>query len=300
MKLTVAICTGGRDSLVHAIRSLANQSMAPDKLLIVDQSGKGRAQAFIEEVGYTHPWEVVEQDEKGLSRARNAVVERLDTDWVFFTDDDCVVSLDLVDQLHRVVKTYPKAAFLAGACLWPLDYDAATEDAPGMTVRAHTKLDAESTFKPFGFMGGCLAFSKAVIDAVGKFDEELGAGADLFTGEESDFIIRAISKGFVGWTSPRMVVYHDYGARKRPENNLLNGRLGNAALLWKYRKMGDPIAIALAERILPYGPKRALLSRLSLGGRYREDGEMYRMVQQLYQKLDSSYTVENGLLKKRP
>ena len=43
MTLTVAICTGGRDSLIHAIRSLANQSRPPDHLLIVeiDKSSRG-------------------------------------------------------------------------------------------------------------------------------------------------------------------------------------------------------------------------------------------------------------------
>jgi GT2 family glycosyltransferase len=299
MTVTVAICTGGRETIVHTIRSLSQQSVLADKLLIVDQSGTGKARAFVEEVGYPGAWEVVEQPVKGLSRARNAVVEKLDTDWVFFTDDDCVVSLDLVQQLHKVVAAYPNAGFLVGACLWPLDYDIATEDAPGMTVRYQTELNAETTYNDHGFMGGSLGFSRKLIHAIGPFDEELGAGADLFTGEESDYVIRAISKGFVGWTSPRLTVYHEYGMRKRPENNLLNGRVGNAALLWKYRKMGDQTAIKLAERIMPFGPKRALLGKVSLGSMHKEDAEMSRMVDDLYKKLDATYTVENGLLKKK-
>jgi GT2 family glycosyltransferase len=297
MTLTIAVCTGGRDSLIHTIRSVSEQRQAADKFLIVDQSGSGKARAMVDEAGAAAT--VLDQGVKGLSRARNLVLENLDTDWVFFTDDDCVVSLDLVEQFHKVVAHRPKPAFWVGACIWPLEYDPETQEAPGMTVSRERVFDTENTFNNHGFMGACLAFRRDLIQAVGKFDEELGAGAPLFTGEESDYIIRALSGGFTGWATPRLMVYHEFGVRPKPENPLLNGRLGNAALLWKYQKMGDEVGIRLASRIMPFGPRRAALGRLTFGWLFGDDVKMAGLVRDLNERMDREYEVQDGVLRRK-
>lgn len=297
MTLTIAVCTGGRDSLIHTIRSVKEQRIAADRFVIVDQSGAGKARAMVAEVGADAV--VLDQNAKGLSRARNLALENLETDWVFFTDDDCVVSLELVEQFHKVVAYRPEPAFWVGACIWPLEYDPVTQEGPGMTVSREKGFDTENTFNNHGFMGACLAFRRDLIQAVGKFDEELGAGAPLFTGEESDYIIRALSRGFTGWATPRLTVYHEYGVRPKPQNPLLNGRLGNAALLWKFRKMGDEVGVRLASRIMPFGPKRATLGRLTFGRVHGDDLKMAGMVKDLNERMDREYDVRDGVLVKK-
>lgn len=297
MTLTIAVCTGGRDSLIHTIQSVKEQRRAPDKFVIVDQSGAGKAREMVKTVDT--PATVHDQEGRGLSRARNLILEQLDTDWVFFTDDDCVVSLDLVEQFHKVVAHRPDPAFWVGACIWPLEYDPKTQEAPGMTVSREKGFDTENTFNNHGFMGACLAFRRDLVQAVGKFDEELGAGAPFFTGEESDYIIRALSKKFTGWATPRLMVYHEYGVRPKPENPLLNGRLGNAALLWKYRKMGDEVGIRLASRIMPFGPRRAALGRITMGKMYGDDVKMSQLVKDQDDRMDREYEVVDGLLRRR-
>lgn len=299
MTVTVAICTSGRDSIVHAVRSLANQSQAPDELLIVDQSGKHSAQNAIDEVGYPHPYRVIEQEEKGLSKARNRAVHELKTDWVFFTDDDCVVSLDLIYQFHKVIGHFPEAAFLAGTCIRPLDYDPITQDVPGILVSQQVELNAETTMATQDFMGACLAFRKDLLEKVGDFDEFLGAGTEWPAGEECDYIFRAISKGFVGRANARLVVFHEYGARTRPPDDTNNGRIGNAAVMWKMRQMNDEVGMQLAQRICPYGPKKVLLSRLSFGSAYPIHLKMYGKVQDLYKRLDREFKVVNGVLTRK-
>jgi len=294
--VTVAICTSGRDSIVHTVRSLANQSQPADELLIVDQSGRSSAKQAIEEAKYPFPYRVIEQTEKGLSKARNAALEALQTDWVFFTDDDCVVSLDLVYQFHKVITQFPEAAFLAGTCIRPLDYNPVTHDVPGILISKQIELNAETTMAEQDFMGACLAFRRDLWEKVGQFDPYLGAGTDLPAGEECDYIFRAIINGFTGRANARLVVFHEYGARKRPPDDTNNGRIGNAAVLWKMKKIGDPIGIKLAQRIRPYGPKKVLLSALTFGSLYEVHKKMYAKSQELYKKLDADFTVTDGVL----
>lgn len=299
MTLTVAICTSGRETIVHAVRSLARQSVPPDELLIVDQSGRSTARAAIEEVAYPFPYRIVEQAERGLSKARNAAIAALATDWMFFTDDDCVVSLDLVDQFHKVIGQFPEAAFLAGTCIRPLDYNPVTHDVPGILISAQIELNAETTMAEQAFMGACLAFRRDLLEKVGKFDEYLGAGTDLPAGEECDYVFRAIVNGFVGRSNARLVVFHEYGARKRPADDTDNGRIGNAAVMWKMQQLGDPTGIKLAQRICPYGPKKVLLSKLSFGAVFGVDLKMYQKSQALFQRLNNRFVVNQGILQSK-
>lgn len=301
MTLTVAVCTGGRDSIVHTIRSLAKQSRPADKLLIVDQSGAGKARKAVEEAEYPYAFEVVDQDAKGLSKARNEVARRLDTDWAFFTDDDCVVSLDLVDQFHKVIHQYPEAAILAGTCIRPLDYNPITHDVPGVYICKQIELNADTAMWEEDFMGACLAFRKDLLEKTGAFDPYIGAGTEWPAGEECDYVFRAIAKGFTGRTNARLVVFHEYGARKRPPDDTDNGRIGNAVVLWKMRKMGCELGTRMASRIYPAGPKKVLLSKLTFGKLFPVDLRMKRKCEILEARLDREYDVVDGILRpKKP
>lgn len=296
MTLTVAICTNGRDSLVHAVRSIGNQSRTPDQLLIVDQSGSGRAHQAVSEAGYQGQVTVLEQAERGLSKARNLVVENVQTDWVFFTDDDCIVSLDLVDQFHKVAAHYPDAAFIAGTCIRPLDYNPLTHDVPGVLISNQCEFNAKTVMKDEAFMGACLAFRRDLMDTVGKFDPFLGAGTEWPAGEECDYVFRAILAGFKGRANARLVVFHEYGARKRPPDDTDNGRIGNAVVMWKMRKIGSEQGMEMANRIYPAGPKKAMLSKLTLGRLHSVDLRMQQKCRVVEARLDREFDVKDGVL----
>jgi len=296
MTLTIAICTNGRDSLVHAVRSIGKQSRMPERLLIVDQSGSGKARHAVSEADYHGEVTVLEQAEKGLSKARNLVVENLQTDWVFFTDDDCIVSLDLVDQFHKVVAYHSEAAFIAGTCIRPLDYNPVTHDVPGVLISNQCEFNADTVMKDEAFMGACLAFRKDLMDRVGKFDPFLGAGTEWPAGEECDYVFRAILAGFKGRANARLVVFHEYGARKRPPDDTDNGRIGNAVVMWKMRKIGSDQGMEMANRIYPAGPKKAMLSKLTLGRLHSVDLRMQQKCRVVEARLDREFDVMDGVL----
>jgi len=295
--ITVGICTSGRDSLAKAVESISKQSRPPDKLLIVDQSGQGKARTAVQ--GYQFPVEVVDQSEKGLSKARNAVLERLDTDWLFFTDDDCLASLDLIDQFHKIVAQFPRAAFLAGTCIRPMDYDPVTQDVPGIYIWEQSELNADTAMKNEVFIGACLGLRMDLIEKTGVFDPYLGAGTPWPAGEECDYVFRAIAKGFTGLASARLIVFHDFGARQRPPDDTDNGRIGNAVVQWKARKIGNADIIRMANRIGPYSRKKLLMNVLTLGRLHAVDLRMKKKVDALVRVLDREYDVRDEIIVKK-
>jgi GT2 family glycosyltransferase len=299
MTVTIAICTNGRDSLIHAVESISKQSIPPDKLLIIDQSGKGAARTAVEKSGYQGACEVVDQDAKGLSKARNEAVDRLDSDWLFFTDDDCILSLDLVEQLHKVVARYPEAAFLAGSCIRPLDYNPVTHDVPGLLIHNQIELNADTLMKDEDLIGACLAFRRDLLVKVGKFDDYLGAGTEWPAGEECDYAFRAILAGYVGRATARLLVFHEYGARVRPKDDIDNGRIGNAVVYWKMKQIGDPRGIEMARRIRPYGPKKVIFGKLTMGKAFDVDLRMRKRCVELYERLQSEFSVHDGVIVKK-
>ncbi len=299
MTLTIAVCTAGRDSLIHTIKSISQQSYPPEMLLIVDQSGKGSARQAVEESGYSGRYLVIDQDEKGLSKARNEVVRRVDTDWVFFTDDDCLVSLDLVDQFHKNRLQFPNVAFMAGTCIRPIDYNPKTHDVPGVCIKRQSELNQDTVMKDEMLMGACLAFRKDLLDKTGLFDPYLGAGTDWPAGEECDYVFRAVAKGFIGLATPRLVVFHDHGARLRRPDDTENGRIGNAVVIWKAQQMGDPKLVEMAFRICPYGPKKVMLAKLTFGMKFPIELRMYKKCLALYKQLSNDFIVTDGLLVKK-
>lgn len=299
MTITVAVCTGGRESLVETVRSIGRQSRPPEKLLVIDQSGSGKGKLAVEAAAYPFSVEVVDQDVKGLSHARNEALRRVDTDWLFFTDDDCLAAVELVDQVHKVSERYPEASFIAGSCIRPLYYNPETHHAPGVCIGREVELNQATVVTEQVFMGACLAFRKALLEAVGEFDAYLGAGTEWPSGEEYDYVLRAILKGFKGRSSARLVVFHEYGARERPPGGIEANYVGNAVVLWKMRQMGSQAGIEMAQRIYPAGRRRALIAKLTLGRKYADQLRMLERCQELERRLDREFVVENELIRRR-
>ena len=58
---------------------------------------------------------------------------------------------------------------------------------------------------------------RVVLEATGGFDERLGAGTSMRSGEDTDLLVRASLLGFEGRYDPRVVVYHHHRRQRRTE-----------------------------------------------------------------------------------
>jgi len=181
------------------LTSLDAQSHRGFRVVLVDQNRDDR----LERVVAAHPaLEVVHvRSERGLSRARNAALEHVTADVVAFPDDDCVYAEDLLERV---------GARLAGEAL------------DGLSGRA---VDADGRYSPswkpdpallepdnlWNRVNSTAIFlRRRVVEAVGPFDERLGLGCGepWSSGEEIDYVIRAVRSGARIAYDPGLTVTH--------------------------------------------------------------------------------------------
>jgi GT2 family glycosyltransferase len=302
LRVEVALCTVGRPSVFDTLRALCRQTRPLDRLIVVNQ-GEPNLQSEISG-HYSGDVEFIQLSGRGLSRARNAAVRASRGDWLMWIDDDEEPCADWAAQLCLLAESYPHIAFFAGPMLPPLSIPAG-EHVDELYSLGDSVLD-ESTFLTSpadlpGLMldcwGGNMAFRRDVLDSVGLFDESLGAGTEQFPfGEETDYVMRAISAGFVGMLSARMPIYHTHGARALKGDEDTRKLRSSAAIVWKSEKHPALIKPALADRLKPFGKKKLSLSRLSGGLIFADQHSAHKAMQSVFADLDAGYELRNGCI----
>ena len=183
------------EPLGRLLASLGRQTHRAFRVLLVDQNDDDRLDALVAE------HDVVRlRSLRGLSRARNAALPLLEADAVAFPDDDCEYPDDLLERV---------AARLSG-----LD---------GLTVRSESRAGRSSPSWAAGAgpvtrgnvwnrgISYGIFLRRELVERVGRFDESLGLGAGTpwSSGEEIDFLIRAVDAGGRIEYDPSLVVWHD-------------------------------------------------------------------------------------------
>ncbi|UIA99187.1 glycosyltransferase family 2 protein [Desulfovibrio desulfuricans] len=134
---------------------------------------------------------------KGLSAARNQLLPHVKGDIVALTDDDCHYS---PDTLLKVANFFSTSHHISG-CIGSF-----TQKLPAPSPVRETR------FSVFRKAPSWLIFlRRTVVEQVGEFDESLGTGASTpyQSGEETDYLLRALSMGFNIYRRKDIVVFHD-------------------------------------------------------------------------------------------
>jgi GT2 family glycosyltransferase len=197
----LVVATIGREvELERLLRSLETQSYRDFRIVVVDQNDDDRVRSVLERCNL-YVQELTA--EPGLSRARNAALGLLHADLVAFPDDDCV---------------YPPGLLRDVACRF-----AADERLDGLSVRIanrqgksdpgwggeEVRLARENVWNLAASAG--VFMRRSLVERVGSFDERIGIGsAEIWaSGEETDFVIRALDLGARIHYDPTIVVHHD-------------------------------------------------------------------------------------------
>jgi GT2 family glycosyltransferase len=126
---------------------------------------------------------------------------------VAFTDDDCVPDRNWITAIHQEFQADPSLAILGGR-VEPLE---PSDKGLGMR-QVSQKIHIESYDLLHHFMIGCnVAIHHKVFEAIGPFDTGLGRGTLIDSGEDRDFLYRALKQGFKIVCSPESLVYHGHG-----------------------------------------------------------------------------------------
>ena len=255
MKFSLVLATIDRVSeLDRFLKSLDNQTYRDFELILVDQNTDGRLDALVET--YCSHYSLIHiYSALGLARSRNAGLQRISGDVVAFPDDDCWYPGELLGRGAALMQNHP-------------DWDGVTGIArseEGGLSRYHWDGEPGPVTKWNVWKRGVsisIFLRRRVVEVIGNFDERLGLGAGTpwGSGEETDYLLRAIEMKMEIMYQPNLVVHHEDSCLGYKAGDVIKGKLYGGGMGFIMRKhhypidwvvieLGRPLIIALASSI---------------------------------------------------
>jgi GT2 family glycosyltransferase len=195
---------GRSDDLTRFLDALEAQSYRSFRLtVVVDEGGRAGLEPTLTPYRDRINLQLVDSS-RGLSRARNAGLRQVDGDVVSFPDDDCWYPPDLLQRVAEMLERNPDWDGVTGrtvdesggssVMLW--------QKQPGLITRDNVWRTAITV---------TIFLRRALVERVGFFDEmlSLGSGTPWGSGDETDYVLRALAAGFTLGYDPSIVVYHE-------------------------------------------------------------------------------------------
>lgn len=253
----LVVATVGRtDQLGRLLDSLEAQAYPSLRVVVVDQNDDRRVADL---VAGRELEIVLLQSRRGLSRARNVALDQVSADIVAFPDDDCVYPPAL---LARVAERFAEDDSLDG--LTGRAADASGRQAASWKRDAMRLTEENLWNRAISFT---IFLRRSVVEQVGPFDERLGlsSGEPWGSGEEIDFLVRAVRRGARIEYDPTLVVQHDVR-----ENDSPIGFRDGASVGYILRKHHYPARTVGRMLVRPTGGALVALARLDgAGARYQ-------------------------------
>jgi glycosyltransferase involved in cell wall biosynthesis len=240
----LVVATIGRvDELAALLASLERQTHKDFRVLVVDQNEDDRIVPLLDGRA------VRLRSPRGLSRARNAALPELTADVVAFPDDDCIYPPDLLERVADRIG----------------DLDGVTGREPWWTAERATLTRENLWNRAISFT---IFLRREVVERVGDFDEALGLPSS--SGEEIDYLIRALDTGARIEYDPTLVVMHP----PKPVDLTAVGQRDGASIGYILRKHGYPRRVVARMLVRPAAgavldPRRAGFHLSTLRGRIR-------------------------------
>ncbi len=227
--VTLIICSRNRHGLLQdTVESVLKGEEVPAEIVIVDQSDQPHpllgshtyAQAYPVTIHYL--WSYT----RGLSRGRNEGLATAGHNIITFLDDDMFVEHDWFGRLVRALLASGPNMIVTGRVL-PAQAEGRGGLTPSSNGRSFTGScrAIQGSFVPAQVLGtepavytgrldrdvlagGHMAAYGQALNAVGGFDERLGAGGAFPAAEDNDLGFRLLNAGYSIRYVPDAVVYH--------------------------------------------------------------------------------------------
>ena len=256
LSFDLVVATVGRVAeLERFLGSLERQTYRRFRVLVADQNPDRRLDDLLP--GHSQLDVLHLRSEPGLSRARNRALAAIEADLVAFPDDDCVYPADVLERIARRFQEEPALEGLAGRAVrgdrrstasWKLDATLLTDTNLWNRAISYT-----------------IFLRRELVERVGSFDEQLGLGSGnpWSSGEEIDYLVRALRGGAHIAYDPEVTVIHEPPELSSSQLRARGYRDGASLgyVLRKHRYSRHEIARRLAR---PVGGALLSLARLDL------------------------------------
>ena len=249
----LVVATVGRtDELARLLDSIAAQDHWHLRVVVVDQNTDDRLEPVLtgRELRIEHV-----RASTGLSRARNVGLRVVDADVVAFPDDDCVYPPGLLARVAAALGADPTLSGITGRA-----EDPNGSSSPSWKTDAALLTEDNLWNRAISFT---IFLRRELVERIGPFDEQLGLGSGRpwSSGEEMDYLIRAVRGGARIRYDPSLTVVHDVRA-----NDAGVGARDGASIGYLLRKHGYPARVVARMLVRPAGGAVVSLLRRDLGG----------------------------------
>lgn len=172
--------------LPESLGSIAAQTRAPDRVLIIDDASTDDSVAVISRFIAEHPgWELVRNEKnKGVVSGQNQALAAVDTEWIGFLGADDALHPTYLEKALRKAERYPAVGLICACCeiigpssggrmLRPMMLPASKSTALAPADVRQILLAGDNYFP-----GTVSLFRRSATQALGGFDERLGSFAD--------------------------------------------------------------------------------------------------------------------------
>ena len=255
MKLSVIVGTRNRahaiaGCLASIVAAFAAASPLDAEVVVVDNGSQDQTSAVIEQwaSGSSYPVRLLSEPKAGLSRAQNVAVQAAQGEIFAFTDDDCRLSKDYVNDLLRHDAADTELVLRGGRIELgdPTDLPLTIKTTPDR-IRSSRRMNSARHQQISGQISGCnMTMRRALVEKLGPFDERFGPGSIIPSGGDTDYLFRAYLAGFTLEYVPDMTVEHHHGRKTPAEGRKLLERylISNGAEYvkhgWKHPNLCRP------------------------------------------------------------
>jgi GT2 family glycosyltransferase len=202
----VIVASRNRPEMVDRCLASVRAVLGPeDELVLVDSASSVENQPAYDDAAARHGAQLQRAPKPGVNLARNLGWRAAAAPLVLFTDDDVEVEPGWADHYARAFADHPEASFVTGWIAAPEEgtssHDVAVVDDSDPRV-----LD-RSARGTLGH-GASLAVRREALEAIGGWDESLGAGSRFRAAPEVDLFDRLLHAGRTGWFEPTARARH--------------------------------------------------------------------------------------------
>ena len=240
--MAVVVCTRDRpEMLALSLAALGRQTDREFETIVVRQG-----QALVPPAasnGHDRMRRVIEDSGHGLSRARNLGWRSTDADWVVFVDDDCELEPGWIATLKRMIVEHRECSLIAGQVI-PTDLPDGPYLPFGVVRFSSERRRTGRWHRPLSVGGGAgVAIRRSTLEALGGWDERLGAGSEWFpAAEDEDFNYRLLRAREATFVTPLLRAHHVQWRRRDELAPLFQGyMIGRGGAAVKHLRSRDVV-----------------------------------------------------------
>jgi GT2 family glycosyltransferase len=241
----------------------------------------------------------VYEPEQGLSRARNAGLDRARGKLIVFTDDDVKPSPGWLEAYWEAYNERPQGYFFGGPVESEFEVPSPDKDLlraamPSVAGLEHGAKPRELSRQEI-LVGANWACPAKYLKEVGQFDEDLGLNAtskEVSVGEENDLMLRLDQNGIRKWYVPSAKIVHFVPETKCTLDHVVARMVATAE---KSYRPGYEMPFTVLG--MPVGLYKGIMSayirwkvREAFGNPWKKEYVKYRMLRKLvktYYKIES-------------